>query len=58
MSPVPLARLRRWWEKTVHHGVHPTSAILVLAAAALELWEWVAHLAEHLAHVLEGGGHP
>ena len=57
MSRAPLARLRRLWERTVHHAVHPISAALVLTAAAIEVWEWFAHLAERLAHVIEAG-HP
>ena len=58
MSQAPITRIKPWWEKAVHNAVHPISAIMVLAAAGVEVWEWFAHLAEQLAHVFDGGGHP
>jgi hypothetical protein len=38
-----LARLRGAWERTVHHAVHPISALMVLAAAGVEVVDWLGH---------------
>ena len=44
------------WRSVVHHVVHPISGALVLAAAGVELVEWVQVALEHLAHLIEAPG--
>lgn len=38
-----------------HYLVHPISAVLVLAAAGVEVMEWVAVGIEHVAHLIPIG---
>ena len=44
------------WRSVVEHFVHPISGALVLAAAGVELAEWVQVAVEHLVHLVEAPG--
>ena len=56
-----LGALRRWWTHVVHACVHPVSATAVLLSAAVEVFEWLKHGAEHALHLIlplfMAGGH-
>jgi hypothetical protein len=43
------------WHFATHHLVHPISAALVLAAAGVEVFEWVSLGIEHVAHLIPVG---